>query len=422
MSYYKADKVREAASGNWPHIISMLAPQADEALKKPGKHVRCPVHVGKDGDGFRIFPKDFLQSGGGICNTCGPRHDGFELLMWLNDWDFKQTLEAVGELLGVEKEVSKRRQNNSYAQARHKVTACGHSVASAAPEPAVSEPEEKVIPMLREQTKPWLEEAQKKMERQAEQMRRAGAMAKESIARIWERECLPMSSESTEPMRAYFQSRELIFRWNKVEQSDSMRFHPALPFYDKDGKKTGEHPAIVCAIRDKEGQLVTLHRIYLSPKGGKARVAEPKKMMPVPDDLEVTGCAIRLVEPSEGILGIAEGVETALAAYRASQIPVWATVNATLMERFVVPEGVHTVLVWADKDKSITGERSANILKARLEQQGIRVIVLIPQLPIPARKKSVDWNDVLMSQGGFGFPDARHIRNAVLGRYANVCA
>lgn len=174
-----------------------------------------------------------------------------------------------------------KRQNNSYAQARHKVTACGHSVASAAPEPAVSEPEEKVIPMLREQSKPWLEEAQKKMERQAEQMRRAGAMAKESIARIWERECLPMSSESTEPMRAYFQSRELIFRWNKVEQSDSMRFHPALPFYDKDGKKTGEHPAIVCAIRDEEGQLVTLHRIYLSPKGGKARVAEPKKMMPV---------------------------------------------------------------------------------------------------------------------------------------------
>ena len=107
MSFFKAEKVREAASSNWLFIVSALAPHAEAALKKPGRHVSCPIHGGKDG--FRLF-KNFLETGGGVCNTCGPRHDGFELLMWLNNWDFKQTLDAVGEFLSVEKELSWKEQ------------------------------------------------------------------------------------------------------------------------------------------------------------------------------------------------------------------------------------------------------------------------------------------------------------------------
>ena len=50
---------------------------------------------------------------------------------------------------------------------------------------------------------------------------------------------------------------------------------------------------------------------------------------------------MRLGEPTEGILGLAEGLETALSAYRVTQIPVWSTVNATLMESVKIPAGVH---------------------------------------------------------------------------------
>lgn len=57
------------------------------------------------------------------------------------------------------------------------------------------------------------------------------------------------------------------------------------------------------------------------------------------------------------------------------------------MESFEVPEGVHTVLIWADKDKSVTGEKSANVLKAKLEKRGIRVYVLLPKLPDPAQSE-----------------------------------
>ena len=141
-------------------------------------------------------------------------------------------------------------------------------------------------------------------------------------------------------------------------------------------------------------------------------------MMPIPDGLDVNGAAIRLGEPTEGIPGVAEGLETALSAYRVTQIPVWSTVNATLMESFEVPEGVHTVLIWADKDKSVTGEKSANVLKAKLEKRGIRVYVLLPKLPIPPRAKGIDWNDVLMSQGSLGFPNARYLRDFIARRRA----
>ncbi|MFC6674336.1 DUF7146 domain-containing protein [Marinobacterium aestuariivivens] len=420
MSYYKAEKVRAAAVGNWLFIVSALAPHAEEALKKPGRHVACPVHGGKDG--FRVFKKNFLETGGAVCNTCGPRHDGFELLMWLNNWSFKDALDAVGEFLGVEKELSRKDQQRQQTCQQQKVAACGHGqpapTGEAKAEPAPALEESKVIPLLREQSKPWLMELQEEMERRAERQREYSAKLREKIARVWEEECLPMSSDLTEPMRAYFHNRELIFRWKPVEASDCLRFHPSLSYYDEDGNEVGKFPAIVCAIRDKEGQLITLHRIYLTPTGKKAKVPEPKKMMPVPDDLTVTGAAIRLGDPTEGILGVAEGVETALSAYRGTQIPVWATVNATLMESFEVPDGVHTVLIWADKDKSLTGEKSANVLKARLERMGIQVFVLVPKLPVPIRAKGVDWNDVLMSQGKLGFPGAKYLRNFIARRCA----
>jgi putative DNA primase/helicase len=423
MSFYKAETVRAAASGNWLLIVSALARHAEDALKKPGRHVPCPIHGGKDG--FRVFKKNFLETGGGVCNTCGPRHDGFELLMWLNNWNFKETLSAVGELLGVEKERSRREQQQQYRhnQQSHKVTACGTGgtvpAQAETASPGSVQEESKVIPMLREQSKPWLLEVQEDLERKAESQRAYSAKLHEKIGKVWE-QCVPLSNEVTGPLRAYLRNRQLLFKWKPVEESDCLRFHPALPYYDEDANEVGKFPALVCAIRDKDGQLITLHRIYLTPTGKKARVPEPKKMMPVPDDLTVTGAAIRLGEPTEGILGLAEGVETALSAFRATHIPVWATVNANLMESFEVPEGVHTVVIWADKDKSLTGEKSANVLKERLVRMGLQVIVLVPKLPIPSRAKGLDWNDVLISQGILGFPGAKYLRDFIYGRYANA--
>jgi putative DNA primase/helicase len=418
MSYYKADKVRFAAKGNWIFIVSALAPHATDALKKLGSHVSCPVHGGKDG--FRLFKKDFLETGGGICNTCGPRHDGFELLMWLNNWTFKETLVAIGDFLSVEKEIpwDEKKKQQTVSNKSSKSTVISQSGTAPKPPTKAEEKPSKVTPLKSEKTEAWLVQLQEDMERNAERQKAYSAKLEGKISKIWNEECISMSSEMVEPMRAYFQNRELLFRWKEVEKSDCIRFHPALSYYDEDGNEIDKFPCIVCAIRDKKGKLITLHRIYLTATGMKANVPSPKKMMPIPDDFTVTGASIQLGKPNEGILGVAEGVETSLAAYRASNIPVWATVNATLLESFEVPEGVHTVLIWADKDRSLTGQKSAAVLKARLEQQGIQAFILIPKQPIPEHEKGVDWNDVLISQGKHAFPGASYLRDFISRRTA----
>lgn len=377
MSYFKADAVREAATGRWLFVLGALAPQIEAALRKPGRHVGCPVHGGKDG--FRLFGDAHLN-GGGVCNTCGPRHDGFELLMWLNAWDFRQCLSEVGEYLGVAKEGA---QNGS----------CN------------------ITPMFREPVKPWLVSAQAEMERNRQRALVYNEHLRKKIARMWG-ESVPLTDAAADPMRRYFNHRKLVLRANAVEM-ECLRFHPEVPYFDEDGENLGVFPAIVCAIRGASGELVTLHRTYLTADGRKAAVECVKKMMPIPQGLDVNGGAVRLGEPADGVLGVAEGLETALSAYRVSQIPVWSTVNTSLMESFIAPKGVRTVLIWADRDRSLAGEKSARVLASRLAEQGVQAFVLLPKLPIPATVKGVDWNDVLMTQGVLGFPSARHLRSFI---------
>lgn len=90
-----ASKPADAGSG----ILGRLAPTLEPALARPGRHVPCPVHGGSDG--FRVF-RDVEETGGGICNSCGPRRGGFALLMWANVWGFRETLEAVARDLGLD--------------------------------------------------------------------------------------------------------------------------------------------------------------------------------------------------------------------------------------------------------------------------------------------------------------------------------
>lgn len=256
------------------------------------------------------------------------------------------------------------------------------------------------------QPKPWVLEAQERAKANLERERKIRVLAGEKVRQTWD-ECVQFPSEHAEPMRRYLLSREILFRMRDADGQDSLRFHPALPYYGEDGKLLRKCPAIVCAIRDVEGQLITLHRTYLTSTGKKAAVEMPRKMMSVPEGADVVGGAIQLGVP-KGVLGLAEGLETALSAYKATQIPTWSTVSARLMESVEIPTGVHTVLIWADKDKSITGERSARVLQNRLIRAGLKAHVLLPHMPRRGNAKSVDWNDVLCTQGLLGFPSVKH--------------
>jgi putative DNA primase/helicase len=111
------------------------------------------------------------------------------------------------------------------------------------------------------------------------------------------------------------------------------------------------------------------------------------------------------------VLGVAEGIETALAAYAVARIPVWCCISAGLLECVDVPDSVRHVVIFADLDRSGTGLRSAEVLAERLsttlDENGKpkwTVEIVIPEGPIPDGEKGVDWNDVLKKQGVDGFP------------------
>lgn len=314
------------------------------------------------------------------------------------------------------------------------MTACGAEVswggAPQAPETGridVQQPaaQQKPVSTARKAAHAKLLDIQTRLKERSEQSSQAKS---EKIEKVW-RESVSILSPAAKPARDYLANRGIRLgsaRYHALTDNDALRFHPALPYYDvvvveepdsqgnlKKVEKVvnlGEFPVLICAIKDQKGELVTLHRTYLTKKGGKkARVECPRKMLPVPDSKTITGEAIPLANPVNGVLGVAEGLETALSGYRATGIPTWPTVNANMLENFNPPKGVHTLLVWADKDKSMTGELSASILKERMEKKGVKVVVLLPSQPIAKRAKGIDWNDVLLEHGLSGFPLKRRL-------------
>lgn len=167
---------------------------------------------------------------------------------------------------------------------------------------------------------------------------------------------------------------------------DVLRFASRL----RDGEG-GVRPAMVASVRDASGKAVTLHRTFLRPDGGaKAEMATPRKLMPgpLPDVI-----AVRLA-PAGETLGVAEGIETALAASIMSGLPVWACLTAGFMAKFVPPEGVRCVVVFADDDTSFTGQTAAYTLARRLVAKKLDAQVRVAGEPFRLPRNR-DWNDVL---------------------------
>jgi len=339
MSHIEAREVRGYASGRWLGVLGALAPALAPALDRPGRHVPCPVHGGTDG--FRLF-RDADQTGGGVCNTCGTFPDGFALLMWVNGRSFPEVLQAIAHSLGLGAD-----------EAPPKTWAC-----NCRPRPPERD-RESVI---------------------------------EALNRVWEHSLDPRENRAA-PLRLYLTRRGLS---GVTLDGDVVRFHPALGYWRRNHhdelELVGRYPGMVALVTGSDGMPVTVHRTYLTPDGRKAPVPEPKKLMGYPGD-RLVGGAIRLF-PSAPVLGVAEGIETALAVHLRTGMPVWSTVSAGLLARFEPPADTSLVVVWADRDRSGTGESAAMSLREQLLRRGIPVAVHLPPGPIPMGAKGIDWADV----------------------------
>lgn len=173
-----------------------------------------------------------------------------------------------------------------------------------------------------------------------------------------------------------------------------VRYHPALSYNHEDGTVT-QHPAMLARVIDRHGVVINLHRTYLDEKGAKADLPKPKKLM----SGAAKGGAVHFGGEVGDVLGLAEGIETAIAVHQKRSIPVWATLGCTNMHDFMgIPSGVKRLLVFADNDAKFAGQAAAYALAHRLATStSMEVTVLVPPIV------GTDWLDELIGRAGSRF-------------------
>tara|TARA_R110001592_G_scaffold221139_2_gene475797 strand:+ start:8166 stop:9236 length:1071 start_codon:yes stop_codon:yes gene_type:complete len=339
-------ELKRRMQGRWLSAFNALAPSLSEAISKLGENVPCPISGGTDG--FRLF-RDADLTGGGVKQSERVIPEGIDMLMWVNEWSFPEAYDSLLEWL-----------DGKSVQAR-----------------PVYIPKPKAV----DETclRAWLN-------------------------RVWA-EALPLDHTMSYPARAYFSYRRIL---RAALASRDIRFHPNLNYKQK-GIILGSYPAIICLVRNNSGAPVGIHRTFITKGGLKVELGEglkPRKLTPTVSK-ESKGRVIRTALPTNGVIGVAEGLETALSVFEARSFPVWPGLSNTMLQSFVPPSGVHTVINFLDKDRNKASENSAEIVSENLSARGIRVINLLPKIPIlDSDPKGVDWaNQWLRDPKGFDLLD-----------------
>ncbi len=322
-----ANSLLQSAHGNWLAIL-LAAGVPDRFLT--GKHGPCPFCGGKD----RYRFTDYQQRGGFICSRCNPDGgDGLTLLMqWRGD-DFKQALAWLADYLRLPSEA---------------VAVTRQTLAILRNELSQTEIEQRLFKL----GKLW---------------GRSAALTGDCIG------------------SRYLKHRGVLDESNMPDLL-ALRFVPELDYYTGT-TKTGTYPALLAAVTAPDGRNICIHRTYLNHDGnGKADVAEAKKLMQPAGT--VTGAAIRLF-PAGAVLGVAEGIETALGAALLHDVPVWACISAHGLQSVVLPDGVNHLLIFADQDAA--GMKAARNLRDRYRH--LCVDILTTGFP------GTDFADVAKAKG-----------------------
>ena len=182
----------------------------------------------------------------------------------------------------------------------------------------------------------------------------------------------------------------LLSRGLQVPAGDSLRIYNRLAYWHE-GEIIGYFPTMIGFVSAPTGELITLHKTYLTPDGKKANVPIVRKLSPAAGPM--AGASIKFGSPArrdDGTLaiGIAEGLETALSASRLWGLPVWSAISTSGLVRFEPPPNVTNVYIFSDNDSNNAGQVAAQKLAQRLTYCGLSVRVHEPSV-------LADWNDEL---------------------------
>jgi len=162
--------------------------------------------------------------------------------------------------------------------------------------------------------------------------------------------------------------------------SPELRFDNQTPLGPRD--RVRFLPAMIAAVRTDLG-VIAIHRSFLDPHGnGLAAFDQPRRAL----GSLGTG-AVRLAPPRNGVLGLAEGIETALSAMQLFDVPCWATLGNERFGLVTIPEGVQELLLFLDHDAG--GDLAESRAREAYFQDHRRLVSHRPET------RGFDWNDVL---------------------------
>tara|TARA_R110002167_G_scaffold93474_1_gene250457 strand:- start:6003 stop:7085 length:1083 start_codon:yes stop_codon:yes gene_type:complete len=333
-------EIKTQCNGRWDSVIKDLT-------GFDGKPTHCPLHGGDSGKAFYGKRNEYAQSGKSFCNSCGCNSDGINTIAFITQGTVSDVVKRIMEYLN------------------------GYQVSEV--DQAKLEQQQKI-------------EAKKRFIREKKRFSKA---MQDIINLINESEWIGDGIN-------YFEQRG-INRLANCYYRD-IRFVKGAEHYDEGN--TLQNDAIICLMRNSEGKVRNIQRIFLDESHKyKAKCESPKKMMPTPKENWHMGSAVRLAakfNQMEGTEHVCEGVETGLSIL--SQTDTFTNMNCCLtagnLSQFDIPKETKRLVIWADNDESTdlqgkpinVGVQNANKLKDKAEELGIEVHIIAPPMV-------GDWND-----------------------------
>lgn len=202
------------------------------------------------------------------------------------------------------------------------------------------------------------------------------------ITQLWE------SADASRLVELYLYSRGIKLRPKPVPSA--LRGHKRVWCTETQTRR----PAVLAAISAADGAITALQRIWVSeqflsdggispPKGSRATdlAAGKKTIGPMGSG------AVRLAEPRE-VVGLAEGIETALSAAQIFRIPVWAALGAQRLGAVTLPKIVRQVIICGDNGSA--GEKAAMAAVSAYQRRGYAAEAAFPD-------RGADFNEMLIA-------------------------